>query len=578
MTYQPPKYIADSIFSLPFDPNVTEVEQWLNSLPIIDGKRAGELILLALQGLNRLDLDFQLRFEILDLIRNKLAILDACFDKRLLDAAFPLCGELQGTAQLRIQLHQQLALGFTMVCNAKAFKRLCRWKKQSAASAIQRAMLSWHQVLFQTFFVYENVEQEFWPRVYGLVLIAEEFGLYSVKLTDDKGASAPANTIECIFKSILVFAFAQSNGYRQRDMIQIYSIINSVGYQTDLFPKTDRKSNTTANFSVDLAANNPPGRFDDSVQPKGGKRRYLKTEKMIKTIVESRKSLELVGDNDLMRIKPTKRVLVSFVKSLSAPKKRRSNRESEDGQSNFYIGLDGLVCAMSASSDEGSQQFGRHTGASNRIDPAEMFTAPDYEVIPLEYQGGAKGNSAGKRASRSEFATVNELLNIVYKSSQTVQIWDNCKHGNAKRGTKMEFAAKRVNSSVCGYGFALTKGIDSVLKVGDLIGIPGVRSNMEVGAIRWIATEKSDTLTFGIELFSPQSEVVTVHSASDTDSPVQGLFLPEIAACRQPSSIVLPCSEFRPGDQVYLTKGGNRQKLNLKKLCEETGGFGRFTL
>lgn len=562
---------------LPFELNEADVSKWLTDLPIVDGKRSGELVLSALKGLNKLDLKAVLRLELLELFRPHLTTLDEYFDKQLMDAAFPLSNELDYVARLQIRLHQKLARGFTLVCESKEFKVHAKRKKQYAAFMLQRALISWDQVLFRTSLTYKTLNTEFWRCVYGLVCIAEDYELAEIAVDESRSGLSERYTVQSIFKRILVFVLAHPNRYRQREIEQIY-VLTEQFVDHAILRLDIHSAINPADFFIDLSKPGPPQHIRYFKKQESGNLQFLETRPMLENIIKNRRSLTIRPQQGLLRTKPTMRVITAYIRSLVAAEKRRFQRISNESESNLFIGLADLIEALSACSGKSKEQVDQETGICEQVEAANTPESPNGNLHSVKNSQSDKDNNVlSNPPITSKYLLGGMLLDIEFQP-QCYDIWEESKGFQPGTTRQIEFTARLVDSSANGHRMVWTDKDNPIVKVGELMGIPGNGSNIEVGAIRWIKTNDKDVLTFGVELFSPRAEVGSIALPNCPETSIKVLLLPEIATCQQPMSVLLRSSVFKAGDWVNLTINGKNKIYRLEELLETTAGFSRLTL
>lgn len=119
------------------------------------------------------------------------------------------------------------------------------------------------------------------------------------------------------------------------------------------------------------------------------------------------------------------------------------------------------------------------------------------------------------------------------------------------------------------------------LAVGQLVAVRplGVRHLMP-GSICWVSAGDEGKLQVGVTLLpSPAAAVALKPPGLQTArEPMQpGFLLPELAATKEPESMVLPTGRFRPGRTVEFDDGIGTYQVRLLKLLERGADFERCT-
>lgn len=131
-------------------------------------------------------------------------------------------------------------------------------------------------------------------------------------------------------------------------------------------------------------------------------------------------------------------------------------------------------------------------------------------------------------------------------------------------------------------GLAL-RGIFKVLpqvRPGNIIGLKGEGSGeWNIGAVRWVKSEKSNHLEIGCQLLAPWAAPVKIAPTSGDPAEIvrDALLLPEIHLLKQPESLIAPRGIFDPERELRLELGdGTSQTIRAVKLAEQSASYERF--
>ncbi|BAN34669.1 hypothetical protein SCD_n00828 [Sulfuricella denitrificans skB26] len=131
-------------------------------------------------------------------------------------------------------------------------------------------------------------------------------------------------------------------------------------------------------------------------------------------------------------------------------------------------------------------------------------------------------------------------------------------------------------------GLALCGTFESLpqIRPGDVIGLKADEANQwNVGAVRWVKSDKADQLEIGTQLIAPKAEPARIKPsiASPAETFQAALLLPEILMLRQPETLIAPRGTFGPQRELLLELDGHTtQAIRAVKLVEQTAGYERF--
>lgn len=562
---------------LPFKPNEAGISSWLSGLPILDGKTSCEMLLSALQALQQTGIKSARRFEILELMRPHIDTLQNYFDNRLLNAAFPLTKELDYISQLQIQLYQQFAREYTSVCESDDFIPGTKWKHHVVALVLQRAFDFWGQVLYRRALAYRKVKSDFWLSVYSLAAIAEKYHLIETEIDGNKPNIPRNRAVQSLFKRILIFVLAHPNRFRQGEIIQIYALTEQFANLSTLQPYAENNAISNC-FFIHLNKGVAPQHIKLLPPQNDGDLRFLHTRSIIDQIISAERSITLLNQPGLIKTKPSSRVLMSFIRNLATVKKRRFQRKSNESEHGLFIGLPDLIDALSVPSEQVHDIPALQKEIAENTQGSNTSTLPNTGLVSQENTELGEEKNSPVQANQNVLKIGSMLIDINCQSDQRIDIWEDSEISSDKNTRQIKFTAKLVDSSAKGHGLVWTDKTNPIIKVGEVVGIIREDSDIDVGAIRWIESIDDNTLAFGIELFSPLAEVVTIGLPNLPDTSVKALLLPEIVACQKPMSIILRSPLFKAGTWATLSIDGKEKIYRMEKLIETTAGFSHFTV
>jgi len=131
-------------------------------------------------------------------------------------------------------------------------------------------------------------------------------------------------------------------------------------------------------------------------------------------------------------------------------------------------------------------------------------------------------------------------------------------------------------------GLALSGAFEALpqIRPGDVIGLKADGANKwNIGAVRWVKSDKADHLEIGAQLVAPKAEPARIKPSisGQAETFQAALLLPEILLLRQPETLIAPRGTFGPQRELLLELDGNTtHAVRAVKLVEQTAGYERF--
>jgi hypothetical protein len=137
-----------------------------------------------------------------------------------------------------------------------------------------------------------------------------------------------------------------------------------------------------------------------------------------------------------------------------------------------------------------------------------------------------------------------------------------------------------INESAGGLALSGTFETLPQIRPGDVIGLKAEGANKwNVGAVRWVKSDKADHLEIGAQLIAPKAEPARIKPsiAGPGETFQVALLLEEILLLKQPETLIAPRGTFGPQRSLLLEFNDNTtQTVRAVKLVEQTAGYERF--
>jgi hypothetical protein len=133
-------------------------------------------------------------------------------------------------------------------------------------------------------------------------------------------------------------------------------------------------------------------------------------------------------------------------------------------------------------------------------------------------------------------------------------------------------------------GLRITRPLRKGARVGAglLVGIKTHdKPRLALGCMRWAVRDGDDLLTAGVQLFPGDARPVAVRIVDPGETGKawrQGFLLPEIAAIKEPASVVVPAGTFRLDRSIEVMVDQESQVLKLFRVLDHGLEFERCNL
>lgn len=537
-------------------PKPDALKTWLENLPLANSDFCFDAVLTILRRLNtHPDIPPATRLELADILRPDVMLLAQRTEDRFLDAPLPYTTENARQAETGTALHRELARLYAAACAEN--RALSLWPGHNPnLMAAYRGFQHYGLTLLRTAQLYREIDREFWAELYRLYRRVENQQLATERLQDPEEPSACLTPLGQ-FQRALLFEMADYYRYRQRDMRTIFAILGELGNESDWHhhPTLDGQP---ARFYVDLDSRRGPVRIHGACQAQPSAR-FLFINRLTRKLLD--KSLPQRSDL-LGKTSARTRLPMHLAKSLYGTTQRKSARLPLNQKCLLFVGLNNLVRVLSPPPPP------RTDNKAPAIKPMKIdwTKRSGLELLPME-------NNLFGRIPERELRTDAVIERILMDhTSHMEDIWDDSDPLTLQRGAEGEL----LNTNSHGYCVLWCDQGNPHIQVGALIGIAEQQRPPYIGVIRWLmVVERS--LRFGVELITPQAEVVQIWDNTQ-HSKGKGLFLPPLKGLRPAPEILVSPSGFHGGALVHLRGTETQDSMYLGKIREATFSFTHYAL
>ncbi len=530
--------------------NAVACHDWLGTVPLANAVQAQSLFLRQLSQLHRFTLPTADRFAVLEALRGPLRDVQEDAAKKFAGKPLPLAPHEQASMETTLNVWFELALGYL-----RCFEECCNGATASATSlAAQRSKLADDSHLAgkaammaeRTMAVFADWQLDlsrggqvpdasYWQKLHQIFLAAESLGIAARAVKDPVRHGNGATSTLASYAECCLLSTANVYELPARHLNWVARWAKRWGAKLALLtsPPEDIR-NRAVPLWVDLESDRPPSYLPR--QADGG--RWLETTDLRKSIVarlalleKGRAPADLQLGDDVTQPAATlllQRVLQRWCKGGAT---RRQERHPAATDCSFVIGLELVHFELS-----GRAPF----RAPTRNDSTLRREREEFETF------GNHGTRAAAAGDKGEAHI--EHWSVLDESTSGLRV---------KRPLKE--------------GARVGAGLTVATKISD-------GQYFVVGNVRWVLREGGDSLVAGIQLFPGEARPVAVRVLETDGSSSawrQGLLLPEIAALREPASVILPAGTYRIDRKVEIMVDQKMQTLKLFRVIDRSIEFER---
>lgn len=564
-----------------FDIRSRKVEQWIETLPMVNLGETARLIYAALKETNTLNYSHHDRFLFLEKLREPVQYVTDSMKKHFVGVTFPLPEKNHKIAAATREILSAMAMAYKIAIEDLVRNNLLFPDKKLLATLIQRAIIYSSRVLLTSYQVYAPYPQNSWYELHQLYRFAEKRKVHKLTVHDEQHQYIEKNTITDEYLRALLLSLTSPYHLRLGEVGKVNATLERWTSHCSLLPCNQSKQDEEKNyFTVNLSSNTPPTSLSlmamNMETPGEHDRRLIDTSQLADVLRDEIKKTEDVATTTLTGIdmsRPNlshdllKRLLIAW----GVISKRYFPRSAKQEEVQITLGL-------SATHEFISQRRGKKPSATTQPATTEAFD-----------------NRAHYKSTEVHDLndTQPDVWSLVYPNSETLN-YEFPEDKVRKHLTQIETNQKKeeqkpryrvddwliLNESANGYCIERVKGENATVQVGELIGIKRGHNSHSwkwgIGVIRWMKFNSDNNLQVGIEMMNPDAAAIGLRSTASRDSFQRTLMLPALSAINQPATLITGPVPWREGNQITLKILGKEIPTTLTKTLQNTGHFAQF--
>lgn len=507
----------------------SKVERWLAGLPLLNTAGTARKLEETLIAYNRIPLEPDLRFALLELYRLPIQQIALELQKQFIGLPLPLPERAKRMAEQALQFQRELAYGYKQIVLAH---RDGPTSTSDQATALQRAIRHLTEVLAASYLSYSPFPAGTWKEIHGLYAHAENLRLAPVEVDDPLSAMAAKGSVAHAYKHALLLDLCDPYHLPSRMVAHIDHYLESHASLAELAPASGHVE-SVCQFLVDIHSDRAG--VANTGQP-----------------VELNDHLRLLNTVELAR---TLHVQLTTLQTGVSPS------------------VLGLPAELLANGEEMLRRLVHVWG----VNPKRVFRRNARPNVGIDVVIGTDAinywlNGGRRFLPSSAFVGPHSQRTCVGAFGQKQREEENAEHA---------YSAWQVQDESAG-GMSLLKTglVRKRVRVGDLLATRfGEDQPWSISVVRWVRSPHPSRVEIGTQRVAPGAQPVLIRTVSSDKKESDfraALLLPEIPMLKQPQTLVTPRNVFKPNRVLHLDDGCRLGRIVAKQLIELTAGFERF--
>ncbi len=559
--------------AIPFALEVSELSIWLREKSAAGNWSSCNEVFKAVKVINEQELKPKQNFVFLEGFNAFLKNFTKQVENSYLESSFPLTPENSAHVELITWTYAEIAKGYYNIIDALDEKTNEALSEERKALVLYRALQMAGLAYLHVSEVYLQPFQGFWQLCYQIYTKAEQLDILDIEIQSN---DIKSETVNSMFKHILVFELCDTNQFRAKEMRTIYKFLGGFAGHAELFSEIDDSKVNQGMNLFQLDKDTGPVNLANQALKNDNNVRYISAIKIAKKIYQCLQEGS-IGKGALKSINEA--LFLRVVKTLGKVQKRRHTRVKEERDSSVIIGINNVISFLHSIDKENKDEIEKsNANLYNDARLAGMWKIPDLNLVPI-------GDEVGLKMERKQKYNVNtdvrlsKIMNAAKAGQSNSGIWDQPANDQEKMKEDVESDVFEIlDSSTRGYN-ARCKASDINVRIGEVFAVvadSGTR--VEVGLIRRISYSANDELQLGVELIGWEAKAVCISRPKEDDTAIWAILLPGEKVLKENDSVLFESSNFLSGEFIDLRQGRTKIQCRLKKLLHSTSSVSHAEL
>ncbi len=506
--------------------NIKKSKHWAQMLPLGNSGETAKLLFTAIKEVIHIDYSSADRLLFLDSVRMPVKQVCLTLQKHYLDKPIPLPEKARKIADLAIEFHHGLAIGYIQVLTKILGQNSTptMLNRKQVLRELFKALTHLNLAILKSYQTYAPVPENAWWELHHLYQYALKHKLHRKAVTDEVFYNSTP-TIENIYKQILFLSQCDPFSLSGREVELVFTHLESWaehGQLLNTVAESQRHNEMVIALNVDSDSPPYPALNTETIQAD-----YIfDTTALTHWLDEHAEQEKAKSDNtDIFEPQLLKRI----IKAWKGTCERQPPRQQGNGHVDVVIGLSKIHTVI------GSQQH----------------------VIPATSQMITRRRGTEMRSKRSSPKKLRTSCPIIDESSSGCRL--------------LWFDDEDIKACV-GMLIAITQHV------------PGLQAKIwNIGMIRWVRTDRSGAAEMGMEILMSgaiPAEAIILSQSGEIHRTIQCLKIPDVPEINQVASIVVPALIVRAGEKLrlqYEDEGRTLEEtIRLVRAKEQTRHFSFF--
>lgn len=557
--------------SLPFEATVTAYKTWEDQLSIVNTRETTALMANALHALLTSSINISDKFQLLSEAHDFLFRLSQICLEGIQKSTFPLSVELSAiSSQLIETLQTTNFIYLDIICTPEFATIESNTDENKAIFSVQdktfillRSLEFLSLTQFIKALIYRQPKEPSWNQVNALFLMAETHRISQDGFPSLDGEHT--TTIENEFKKIHFFSLAQTNRFRQSDIVTIRSILAAqVG--SIYFSSSAKES---FSFTVDLNTAAPAIHVSAATET-SHQSRFMNSTSLINhllskgALTDERSGVVTLNSR---KAKLSQKVVQRLLPCWQTKVSRQASRHRQTEGIFVYPGFESIIKALVLQKNPHAYE------QRQQQSPSTSVKINDLELTPIDDTGRFRENVFQK----DNLGITKQLKTSAKNAFSSDKIWS--KNRATLPGQKgIKITAETQDASLQGLRFMVSLDNKYLIKITDLIGIQIQNKTIQLAIVRRINSLDDGCVSVGVEMLAPEVKLAHIYQKNDKSPLKTVLFLQGIPAIKQFDSI-MSSSEITEKDLLIATEMDNQKKLfTFSQAIEINQAYSHYTV